>query len=98
MTLQYHLAGQRFGRLLATGHAGRGKWSCLCDCGTRVTIPGFALRNGRTTSCGCHRSEVASTLMNVRMSNKRYQPEPIERRVAAIEQALRAIAKATGKF
>lgn len=59
------LAGQRFGRLVVTGHAGtRGisrnhYWTCACDCGAAKTVQGTALRDGTTRSCGCLQRETA---------------------------------------
>lgn len=33
------------------------KWTCVCKCGTRCDVLGFALVNGDSTSCGCRRAE-----------------------------------------
>jgi hypothetical protein len=63
MTTFQDLTGTRFGRLLVlrfVGRAGpqsRGRWACVCTCGTRRTIWGDALRAGLTRSCGCLRRE-----------------------------------------
>ncbi len=58
------LTGQRFGRLtvLELGEK-RGKytgafWTCRCDCGGTVVVPGRSLRNGETRSCGCLHSDM----------------------------------------
>lgn len=58
------LAGQVFGRLTvvervapASGHA---RWHCLCDCGNEKDVNSSALREGKTRSCGCLRSEVTA--------------------------------------
>ena len=61
------LAGQRFGRLLVLelDNQNRGKgtyWWCLCDCGTRKSIPSKSLREGKTHSCGCLNKEQATAL------------------------------------
>lgn len=58
-----NLCGQRFGRLLVIGYAGRtvsrtqskSTWLCRCDCGTWKIIAGRDISKSRnpTTSCGC---------------------------------------------
>lgn len=51
------MIGQKFGRLLVLSHSNTKKqyryFSCLCDCGTRLTVMGTSLRSGNTKSCGC---------------------------------------------
>jgi hypothetical protein len=62
------LAGQRFGRLVVLGPAGRdrhgnAKWLCRCDCGNESTPTTLAIRHG-AQSCGClfqERSREAAT-------------------------------------
>lgn len=54
--------GLRFGRLIAVRAIGYDKnkeiiWMCKCDCGATVGVNGTRLRLGRTTSCGCYRTE-----------------------------------------
>ena len=65
----YDLTGQRFGRLVVNKRAddnislsGRHStmWECTCDCGNIVNINAATLKNGRSTSCGCYRSELIS--------------------------------------
>lgn len=58
------LTGQRFGRLVVeTGvsikRSGKTRmlWTCLCDCGTRLTVISDNLKSGHTKSCGCLRIE-----------------------------------------
>ena len=58
------LAGKRFGRLtvlhrVENTKAGQSQWMCKCDCGTQLVVAGQSLRNGRSKSCGCKRSETA---------------------------------------
>jgi hypothetical protein len=53
------ITGQRFGRWLVTGRAGRtaksqATWTCVCDCGEIRAVAGSDLRNGSSTSCGKH--------------------------------------------
>jgi len=57
------LSGQKFGRLTVISRAqnniqNRAMWNCVCDCGGGKTTLGVTLRNGRTKSCGCLRSEL----------------------------------------
>lgn len=56
------LTGQRFGRWVVLGNAGRDKngltqWLCRCDCGNEVVVLGINLKKGRTQSCGCLQRE-----------------------------------------
>lgn len=58
------LTGKRFGRLtvlhrVENTKAGQSQWMCKCDCGTQLVVAGQSLRNGRSKSCGCKRSETA---------------------------------------
>lgn len=52
-----NLTHQVFGRLTVLRQDGIAKkqraWLCQCTCGNQVTVPGFYLRSGDTTSCGC---------------------------------------------
>jgi hypothetical protein len=62
------ITGQRFGRLLATGGKRRldPKHTVLefqCDCGNLVEVDRTAVVTGRTSSCGCLRSELVSQRM-----------------------------------
>lgn len=58
------LSGRRFGRLVVSARAGStdyGRsplWRCVCDCGHEVFARGQALCRGRTSSCGCLRTEL----------------------------------------
>ena len=57
------LTGQRFGKLVVVEFSKIDKksrqavWACKCDCGKYVEVLSFRLRDGRTKSCGCIRSE-----------------------------------------
>lgn len=61
-----NLSGQHIGRwevlyLLETRTKKRGTiWHCRCECGTEKDVPGEALRNGSSKSCGCLQKEIAS--------------------------------------
>lgn len=56
------LTGKRFDKLVVisrdeNAYRSDGRtiptWLCLCDCGNQITVLGYSLRNGNTTSCGC---------------------------------------------
>ena len=71
------LTGQRFGRLVVTGFAGRsgerGKrlvWRANCDCGATTTVQTSSLRSGQTTSCGCVHRETFRRLMTTHGESK----------------------------
>lgn len=61
------ITGQRFGRLVVFGYAGKkfygnskkgkSQWLCQCDCGNTCVVILDSLQNGVTTSCGCFRAE-----------------------------------------
>lgn len=55
------LTGQRFGRWTVISRAPNAKsatcWYCVCDCGNTKIVRGCDLRSGKSTSCGCFRSE-----------------------------------------
>lgn len=58
------LTGQRFGKLVVVGQAGRAKdgqvlWNCQCDCGQQRVVLGASLRRGSSESCGCIQRERA---------------------------------------
>lgn len=61
------LADRAFGRLTAVraterrDASGRAYWLCRCECGKEREALGRDLRCGRTTSCGCKKSERART-------------------------------------
>lgn len=56
-----NLIGQRFGRLTVVGLASNATWKCLCDCGgERQSVYTYALRAGKTSSCGCLKREQAA--------------------------------------
>lgn len=61
MPKKIDLTGQHFGRLTVVEQApNKGKrtaWKCLCDCGNSCIVLTESLRNGKTQSCGCLRSE-----------------------------------------
>lgn len=64
------LTGQRFGRWTvlryAGSHNGRAFWECRCDCGKIRDVRGSDLRNGRSTSCGCFRTEATARENTIR--------------------------------
>jgi hypothetical protein len=66
------LTGMIFGRLhvvkRAENHGGRTAWVCTCECGEQAIVMTKLLQNGRTTSCGCRRREVASATLIAAMT------------------------------
>ena len=40
---------------------GVSRWICRCECGTTRSVNGRSLRNGRSTSCGCHSKDFMKT-------------------------------------
>ena len=66
MSQRIDLSGQRFGRLTVirydhTGKYGKAWWLCECDCGNKDVITlGESLKQGKTISCGCYRSDLLS--------------------------------------
>lgn len=66
------LTNKRFGKLTVLHQVSSKKyngarWLCQCDCGKQKEIGGRLLREGRTQSCGCYRSE------KMRMGRVRYK-------------------------
>jgi hypothetical protein len=61
------ITGVRYGRLLVKSISdrevvkGNRFWNCICDCGCGVTVSGFHLKSGHTSSCGCIHRENLST-------------------------------------
>lgn len=63
-----NLIGRRFGYLTVVARngshcsskSGKGNfnavWKCKCDCGSEISVLGFSLKNGDTTSCGCKKT------------------------------------------
>lgn len=54
-----------FGKLLVIKENGRDsgsrcRWECKCDCGNKITVVGYCLRDGTTKSCGCLQKERTS--------------------------------------
>lgn len=65
MTIAAHIAGQRFGRLVAIerdgSQDGRAVWRALCDCGNHHRAQARLLRSGQVRSCGCLVSDANTT-------------------------------------
>lgn len=55
------MTGERFGRLVVLGYAGRAgknnRWLCLCECGVEAVRRQDHLKSGRSSSCGCFNAE-----------------------------------------
>lgn len=59
------LTGKRFGHQVAVSMQGFNKWRnamwlCRCDCGKEHIVPSGKLIQGKSTSCGCYRSELTA--------------------------------------
>lgn len=56
------LTGERFGRLTvierAENKCGKVAWLCKCDCGNTNIVNAINLKNGKTNSCGCLKTEI----------------------------------------
>lgn len=65
------ITAQKFGRLTVVDASpkrsanGQVYWNCRCDCGGARVALGKDLRRGRTTSCGCKKSERAKAGVRV---------------------------------
>lgn len=66
MGKRVEMIGKKFGRwevIAETNertYEGAIKWLCRCECGTIKAVPGTALRNGSSKSCGCYNHEIIS--------------------------------------
>lgn len=63
------LSGQRFGRLdvvRCVSRQRRSLWLCRCVCGNEITVPGYYLKSGDTSSCGCLRRELSAASIRAR--------------------------------
>lgn len=61
----------RFGRLTVISYshtANCAMWLCRCDCGNETVVRSFALRSGKTKSCGCWN-------IDARLSRRKYPSE-----------------------
>jgi hypothetical protein len=70
------LTGRTFGRLRVVHRKGKASnghpiWVCACECGNTAHILGASLKNGRTQSCGCLRSELTSA--NNKISKRKHR-------------------------
>jgi hypothetical protein len=60
------LKNQTYGRLTVVDYLGKNKynkaiWICECECGELTNVIGTLLVNGHTKSCGCLKSEAATS-------------------------------------
>lgn len=63
------LRGKTFGKLKVIekdpdSKPCKAKWICECKCGNIVSVLSDSLRNGKTRSCGCARSQIKHDLTN----------------------------------
>lgn len=69
----FDITGLTFGRLTVTTYHSRSAhgehlWNCCCECGTKIVVRGFCLKNGGTQSCGCLLRERITKHGQVRLS------------------------------
>lgn len=62
MTKCLDLVGKKFNRLtvikrVENDKKGNSQWLCECECGNRIIINGYRLKNEKTRSCGCLQKE-----------------------------------------
>jgi hypothetical protein len=72
-TFTINLSGKQFGRWTVLRYAGDGRWLCRCECGKEKSVPGFYLRRGDSTSCGCFATELL--VKRSKTHGKRHTPE-----------------------
>lgn len=70
-----NLIGQKFERLtvikkIDNDNQGRPRWLCQCSCGEIVVVRGYALRSGRTKSCGCLHRDIVKKLNTIHGHNQ----------------------------
>lgn len=58
LEVNYDITSVQFGKLTAIKRVGTDKhrnslWLCVCECGNKIVVPAYSLRNGHTKSCGC---------------------------------------------
>lgn len=51
------IIGQRFGKLTVIEKLNGGIHLCQCDCGNKIKVMTYNLKNGNTQSCGCLKSK-----------------------------------------
>lgn len=51
------ITDKKFGRWTVNSYAGKSKWFCACDCGTKKIVAGTHLKSGASKSCGCYEHE-----------------------------------------
>lgn len=66
------ITGKRFGRLTVLSYAGKSRWNCVCDCGSKKTVNSSALKRGAIVSCGCHKKEMASKIFSYNLEGRRF--------------------------
>lgn len=84
------MLGLKFGRFTVISESERGnkgviRWLCKCECGKEKVVVGYALRSGKSLSCGCYRDSISYShgmfktkmytkwaLMKNRCTNKNY--------------------------
>lgn len=67
MTKCLDLVGKNFNRLtvikrVENNRFGQTQWLCECECGKKIIVKGYHLKNGNTRSCGCLQRETIGNI------------------------------------
>lgn len=101
MTKIKDLTGQRFGYLVCLVFLGtetiekQGRrvnnhtwWKCDCDCGNQAKVDARHLKDGSSTSCGCHQKQITSDISKNVPNKKRALSARKYRRKANITEQI----------
>lgn len=77
------MVGKKFGRLTVVrekkpyeypeGKRKHIEWYCKCDCGAKdVLVDGYALRSGKTRSCGCYHRDMARKKNSINLTGRKF--------------------------
>jgi hypothetical protein len=77
MSRYISLIGQVFGRLTVVAESknnrfGHRMWLCECSCGSSIITSTSNLKNGKTRSCGCYKSESTSSRCRQDLTGKKF--------------------------
>ena len=75
--MRLNIIGKKFNRILVESfsHIDNKRssvWNCLCDCGKKTQIKGYALTTGHTRSCGCFKKDKIRDLNFENLTGKQY--------------------------
>lgn len=55
------LTGQKFNKLTIISYSTKGKWLCVCDCGTKITVSSTHFKSGHTLITPVRKKEVCDS-------------------------------------